>query len=41
MSLPTAWGLELDDLEGVSQPKPFYDSIRPQPYLDFSLGTET
>ena len=26
MSLPTAGGLELDELEGPFQPKPFYDS---------------
>jgi len=25
MSLPVAWGLELDHLEGPLQPKPFYD----------------
>ena len=26
VSLPTARGLELDDLKGLFQPKPFYDS---------------
>ena len=27
MSLPIAEGLELDDLKGPFQPKPFYDSL--------------
>jgi len=29
VSLPTAGGLELNDLRGPFQPKPFYDSIFP------------
>ena len=28
MSLPIAGGLELDDLKGPFQPKPFYDAMK-------------
>ena len=38
MSLPIAEGLELDDLKGPFQPKPFYDSVMLKSLIENDRG---